>query len=355
MTPVPLELPLRPAEAAEVANLIFDHAEGKPLSGDVRNRLAARAAALKLQTISPYFGSLERDPVHHSVYYLAIDASTRNPLTFPLLLHIALAAAPTSGIYHHPLLIGRMRRPNGSEMVINAIPFGPHARQNVEIFAARINPAFYPGPQGARTTITVEEGYPAAFDTFHAIQKRTGKNFAALAGDYHAAMHAAIRAGWRSAYTVGQAGYPLGPPANLDGREGFSRYVVVLSATGAGLDQAEKVYQQIRNARAALKIARGFDLELDAAGPMTPQCLRSALESMKERGHLPQLVCPGPVAEKDLDEMASTSRYFQITLSFRYRGEPGETVRAIAKAMAGRLDYRVRNAAEAAFVAEHLL
>ena len=353
MTPVPLELPLRPAEAAEVANLIFDHAEGKPLSGDVRNRLAARAAALKFQTISPYFGSLERDPVHHSVYYLAIDASTVDCLTFPLLLHIALAAAPTSSIYHHPLLIGRMRRPNGPEMVINAIPFGPHALQNVEIFAARINPAFYPRPQGARTTITVEEGYPAAFDTFHAIQKRTGKNFAALAGDYHAAMHAAIRAGWRSAYTAAADLDPEGP--SLEGREGSSRYVVAIPANSAGLDQAEKVYQQIRNARAALKISRSSDLQLDAASPMTPQFLRSALEFMKERGHLPQLVCPGPVAEKDLDEMAATARYFQITLSFRYRGEPGETVRAIAKAMAGRLDYRVRNAAEAEFVAEHLL
>jgi len=67
------------------------------------------------------------------------------------------------------------------------------------------------------------------------------------------------------------------------------------------------------------------------------------------------LVCPGPVGEKDLDAMAATAQHFQITLSFRYRGEPGETVRAIAKAMAGRLNYRVRNAAEAEFVAEHLL
>ena len=66
-------------------------------------------------------------------------------------------------------------------------------------------------------------------------------------------------------------------------------------------------------------------------------------------------VCPGHVAEKDLDEMAATSRYFQITLGFRYRGESAETVRAIARAMAGRLDYRVRNAAEAEFVAEYLL
>ena len=356
MTPVPLELPLRPAEAAELAMLIFDGAEGKPLSGDVRNRLAARAAVLKLQTLTPFPGSLERDPIHHSVYYLAVDASTVDCLKFPLLLHMALAAAPTSSIYYKPLLIGRMRRPNGSEMVINAIPFGPLSRQNVETFAARINSAFYPQPQGARTTITVEEDYPAAFDTFRAIQQRTGKNFAALSGDYHAAMCAAIRAGWRSAYTTAaDLSAEDGTATDLGGREGFSRYAAVIPATASCINEAEKIYQQIRHARAAMKIARGFDLELDAANPMTPEFLRSVLEFVQERGHLPQLVCPGPVAEKDLDAMAATAQHFQITLSFRYRGEPGETVRAIAKAMAGRLNYRVRNAAEAEFVAEHLL
>jgi hypothetical protein len=356
---VPLELPLRPAEAAELANLIFDHAEGKPLSGDLRNRLAARAAVLKLQTIAPFFGSLERDPVHPSVYYLAVDgtaASTVDCLKFPLLLHIALAAAPTSSIYYKPLLIGRMRRPHGPEMVINAIPFGPHARQNVETFAARINSAFYPQPQGARTTITVEQDYPAAFDTFREIQKRTGKNFAALAGDYHAAMCAAIRAGWRSAYTsAADLTAEDGTATDLGGREGVSRYAIAIPATASGLDEAEKVYRQIRNARAAMKISRGFDLELDAANPMPPEFLRSALDFMKQRGHLPQLVCPGPVAGKDLNEMAATARFFQITLSFRYRGEPAETVRAIARAMAGRLNYRVRNPADAEFVAENLL
>src|ERR1035437_1263930 len=131
--------------------------------------------------------------------------------------------------------------------------------------------------------------------------------------------------------------------------------VHTLYATASCINEAEKIYQQIRHARAAMKISRGFDLELDAANPMTPEFLRSVLEFVRERGHLPQLVCPGPVAEKDLDAMAATAQHFQITLSFRYRGEPAETVRAIAKAMAGRLNYRVRNAAEAEFVAEHLL
>jgi hypothetical protein len=356
VTPVPLELPLRPAEAAELANLIFDHAEGKTLSDDVRNRLASRAAVLKLQTLTPFFGSLERDPVHHSVYYMAVDAMPGGDAKVPQLLHMALAAAPTSSTYHQPLLIGRMRRPNGSEMVINAIPFGPHARENVETFAARINPAFYPQPQGARTTITVEEDYSAAFDMFRAIQKRTGKNFAALSGDHHAAMWAAVRAGWRSAYTTAvDLTNEDGTVTNLGGQEGFSRYSVAVPAAASSINEAERVYQQIRQARAAMKITRGFDLELEAASLMTPESLRSALDFARERGHLPQLVCPGPVAAQDFDEMAAIAQHFQITLSFRYRGEPGETVRAIARAMASRLNYRVRNAAEAEFVAEHLL
>jgi hypothetical protein len=347
VTPVPLELPLRPAEAADLANLIYDHAEGKPLSDDVRNRLAARAAVPKFQTLSPFLGSLERDPVHHSVYYLAVDGTAGAGCgpTVPLLLHIARAAAPTSSIYPKPLLIGRMHRPNGSEIVVNAIPFGPDDRRNVETFAARINSAFYPQPQGARTTITVEQDYPAAFETFRAVQKRTGKNFAALSGDSHAAMWAAIRAGWRSAYTI----------AGIRGLEGFSRYTVAIPATVEGLNEAEKVYQQIRQARAALKISRGFDIELDAATSMTPEFLRTALEHLKQHGHAPQLVCPGPIAEEDLEQMAAIARFFQITLTFHYRGEPAETVRAVAKATAGRLNYRVRNAAEAEFVAEHLL
>ena len=57
---------------------------------------------------------------------------------------------------------------------------------------------------------------------------------------------------------------------------------------------------------------------------------------------------------KELDEMGAISRFFQITLSFRYR-EPAETVRTMAQARAGRLNCRVRNPAEAEFVGENLL
>lgn len=207
MTPVPLELPLRPAEAAELASLIFDQVERQPLTDEVRNRLAARAAVLRLSTITPYFGSLERDPVHPSAYYLAVDGENR----MPQLLYIALSSAPTSSIFHQPLLIGRMRRHHGPEFVVNSIPFGPSDHENVEKFAALIDSSFLPRPQGLRAAIAIA-GFPtAAFEAFRTILKRTGKNVAAVCpGDgaagpdaYYAGLWAAIRAGWRGEYSAG--------------------------------------------------------------------------------------------------------------------------------------------------------
>src|ERR1051325_388686 len=113
MTPVPFDLPLRPSEAGALAALIFEHAERKPLKEDLRNRIAGRAAAVKFESLAPYLGSLERDPVHPSSYYVAVDAAT------PLLLHIAAASAPTGSLYPKALLIGRMRPSRGREIVIN--------------------------------------------------------------------------------------------------------------------------------------------------------------------------------------------------------------------------------------------
>ena len=45
----------------------------------------------------PYFASLERDPVHPSTYYLAVDGEAGQPL----LLHTALANAPTSSLFRN--------------------------------------------------------------------------------------------------------------------------------------------------------------------------------------------------------------------------------------------------------------
>lgn len=344
MTPVPLELPLNPAEAAELANLVFEQAERKPLNDEVRNRIAGRAAMLKLQSMTPYPGSLERDPVHHSVYYMAVDAGSE-----PLLLHMALGTAPTSSIYQKPLLICRGRRNHGPEIVINSIPFGPDDHASVETFAARINSVFYPQPQGGRSTITVERDYAAAFTAFRRLQKRTGKNLAAFSGNYHGALCAAVRAGWRTPYTV--ASDVVAAPDS----PGFSRYTLLLASTMEGLEQAERQYQRIRQARAAAKITRAFDFALEAVTPLPLEFLRATLAYFKERGHPPQLIAPRLSNIKDLDEMAATALQFQTTLSFGYGGEASETLQAIARGTGGRFDVRVRDAAELDLVTEQLL
>jgi hypothetical protein len=234
MTPVPFDLPLSPSEAGALAELIFEHAEGKRLNDDVRNRLAGRANQIRFQTLTPYFGSLEKDPVHPSSYYVAVDGSS------PLLLHIGPAAAPTGSLYPKSLLIGRMRAGRGGEVVINAVPFAATDRDNVRKYAEQVARAFLPRPQGPSAAIAVgnrhpEISLPAAFEAFRGILKSrslnlastvqlsatremtTDEGLAARDGEnpvaaghtrvsirhlYHAGLWSAIRAGWREGYNA---------------------------------------------------------------------------------------------------------------------------------------------------------
>ena len=99
MSSVPIELPLKPSEAAALADLIFQHAEGHPLTDDVRNRIGGRLSSLELTSMVPYIGSLQKDPVHSSAYYIAVDADSR-PGSDSLLLRMALASSPASA--HFP-------------------------------------------------------------------------------------------------------------------------------------------------------------------------------------------------------------------------------------------------------------
>jgi tagaturonate epimerase len=229
-----MDLPLKASEAASLAEVIFANAEGKPLTDELRNRLAGLSTALELATIRPYFGSLGRDPVHPSTYYLAVDGRNAEPW----LLHIATASAP-SGMFPGALLIGRMRA-SGREIVVNAIPFSSKDWGNVSRYAEQVDRAFLPRPQGARPAIAVgnrhpEISLPAAFEAFRTILKTSGVNMASTsqlsatremttddaiaardgenptaAGHtrvsirhlYHAGLWAAIRAGWREGYNA---------------------------------------------------------------------------------------------------------------------------------------------------------
>lgn len=235
MTPVPMDLPVKSSEAALLADLIFTQAEGKRLTDDLRNRIAGQAGSLQLTSIQPYFGSLAKDPVHPSTYYLAVNGIGGQPL----LLHMALASAPTSSVFPKALLIGRMR-PGGKELVVNSIPFASTDRENIRLYAEQIDRSFLPRPQGTRPAIAVgnrhpEISLPAAFDAFRTILKTTGVNMASTvqlsatremttddaiaardgenptaAGHtrvsirhlYHAGLWAAIRVGWREGYNA---------------------------------------------------------------------------------------------------------------------------------------------------------
>jgi hypothetical protein len=347
MKQVPLDLPLRPGEAAEIAGLIFEHAEGKRLTDELRNRLAMRAALLKLETLTPYFGSLARDPVHPAAYYLAVDAAGAPPL----LLHLALSTAPTSSIFSHALLIGRTRRMQGPEFIMNAIPFASEDRENVERFVTCVDSAFLPRPQGSRASITVASDFPRAFEIFRTVQKRTGKNLAAIAGDYHAGLWAAIRAGWRQEYSVA-AEIVLDADVAVQQTFPYTRFGIDVSAREqleTGLRAAEYAHEEIRQARALLKIGGVFEFEIGLGG-RTAEEVQSALERLRDCGHAPQLVTVS--TSEDLDTLAAIARQYRVMLSFRYAGEPAGTA---AKATAGRLNYHAATPAEAEEIAEQLV
>ena len=196
MTPSLFDLPVRTSEAAEIASLVLEVAGTSVITDDTRQRIAARAKTLSLLQTRPYFGSLERDPVHASAIYFAVDAIEGQRM----LLRVAPASTPSSGVFPKALLIGRVRGPKGIEVVINATPFGPGEHDAVKQFAIQVNPAFQPRPPGNRSALLVDTGKPeAAFDAFRIVMKERGLNFAGLT-NLHQGTWAAIRTGWREGW-----------------------------------------------------------------------------------------------------------------------------------------------------------
>ncbi|MDQ6677601.1 MAG: hypothetical protein M3Z09_09935 [Acidobacteriota bacterium] len=201
MTPSLFDLPVRTGEAAELANLVVETAGDKVLTEDTRQRAAAQARMLTLESIRPHFASMERDPIHSSALYLACDGLDGQPL----LLRIAPASTPSSGLFPKSILIGRVRGPRGAELVINAIPFGPGERDAVKVFATDVNPAFQPRPAGNRSALIVETNAPeTAFEAFRVVLKARSLNVAGVA-DAHLGMWGAIRTGWREGWVTADA------------------------------------------------------------------------------------------------------------------------------------------------------
>jgi len=289
VTPSPFDLPLRPSEATEVARLVLDLASSKLLTDDIRHRIAVRVSALRLETLRPWFGSLAPDPLRAG-FYLAADGLD----SVPLLLHLAPASAPTGSVFPKALLIGR-----AGNVVVNAIPFGLDDRANLETFVARVDPAFQPKAQGARSAI-VAPPTAAAFDAFRRILKRTGRNLAATEGPYHRALWCAIRAGWREGWSAG---------GRLDDSPLYSRFIV--PAEGAAQARV-----RIAQLRAAAKISRPFDLEVsfeDAASPTTPE----DIAAVRAEWIAPLL---GPATR--LDALASAAQHVRALLALRAPAAP---------------------------------
>jgi hypothetical protein len=212
VTPSLFDLPLRLGDAAPLAEILLDvlGAHGKAITDDQRNRTASRVSALNFESMRPLIGSLERDPVHPAACYLCVDGVDNQPL----LLRAAPATTPSSGVFPKAILIGRTHI-GRREVVLNAVPFGPHDFERIAAFSEEVNKAFQPRPSGSRAVILVRsaapaETFPGAFEAFRRLLKTIGVNQAGFglsegqdATEFcFATIWAAIRAGWREGYTM---------------------------------------------------------------------------------------------------------------------------------------------------------
>ncbi len=271
MTAIPLELPINPKEAGALAEALLEQAEGRELNEELRARLAARISSLRLSSMEVCAGSLARDPIHRSAYYLAVDGlAGQRPQ--PLLLRIAPASTPASGLFPDALLILRQRLTSGVEIVVNASRFSARDGEALRTFAEQVDPALLPQPQGTRAAIAAgnrhpEISLPAIFEAYRIILKNTGLNLAStpqlsatremttdeelarrdgenptapghtrvsIGHLYHAGLWAAIRAGWREGYT-----------AEAD-------HIIISGAT------EEEIARSVEAAKEAIRQAAGF-------------------------------------------------------------------------------------------------
>jgi hypothetical protein len=212
-----MAIPIKPSEAAALADLLFPELEARSLDNETRTRLAGRLSGLGLSALQPYPGSLARDPAHGSAWYIAADAAEGAQRT-PVLLRLALASSHSGEVFQDATLIGRMRPGGGREVIVHAVPFGPADHENIDIFTERVEPGFRPRPHGAHAALVVsggdaQTGLAPVFDAYGSILKRTGWNAAAVAytGDsaegsgidrWYAAVWSAIRSGWREGYSL---------------------------------------------------------------------------------------------------------------------------------------------------------
>ena len=257
MQTVPLQLPLKASDAAALAGLVLQQAQGRKLDNDLVSRLSARIQALRLSSIAPLAGSLQRDPIHPDAYYVIADTCVGPPECW--LLRLALASSPSSGLFPNSVLIGRMRTNVGHEVVVNAVHFGSADHANIRTFAERIDPAFLPKPRGAAPSISIECDDPEAtlpeiFEWYRTTLRSTGINYAAFPANNDADMDvilwSAIRAGWREGYALeGPARPDADTPEEIAERLGSLKAGAIIGVRSDGLLPAPTLRQIGRAAR----------------------------------------------------------------------------------------------------------
>jgi hypothetical protein len=210
-----MQIPIRPSEAAALADIVVQELEESSVSDATRTRVAARLSGGGLSGLQPYPGSLTADPVHNAVWYVAADAIEGGQST-PLMIRLALEPH-SDEVFRDATPIGRMRLSDGREVIVDAVPFGPADHDNIALFIERVDPAFRPRPHGAGPALVViggdsPNGLAPVFDAYRTVLRRTGWNAAAVAytgapdegssaDRWHATVWAAIRAGWRDGYS----------------------------------------------------------------------------------------------------------------------------------------------------------
>jgi hypothetical protein len=318
VTPVPFDLPVRTGEAAALARILYEHGS-RPLTDDLRNRLAVRAGALKLETIRPYFGSLERDPIHPEAFFMAVDGINNQPL----LMRFAPSSTPSSGLFPKAILIGRLRV-GPQETVINAVPFSTADAERIRTFAWQVTPALLPKVQTLRSTISVPVR-PGIFEHFRAIAKPMGLNVASVSGDLDTILWEAARSGWRDGYTA----------ESSDARiAGYSRYILAYST-----DLTQKLEAMAR-ARVALKLGRMFDWELQLADSASPEDAERILEEFRAAGKPAQYVSFTSGKLPPSDEWLALSKRQNFGFSFSGLDDDLSVLTDAVKTLGSRFNYR---------------
>ena len=318
MTPVPFDLPVRTGEAGALARVLYEHGK-RPLTDDLRNRLAVRASALKLETIRPYFGSLERDPIHPEAFFLAVDGIDSQPL----LMRFAPSTTPSSGLFPKAILIGRLRV-GPQETVINAIPFGPADKDRINTFATRVTPALQPKVQGTKATLSVPV-QAGVFEQFRAIAKPMGLNVACVSGPLETILWEAARSGWRDGYSA---------ETRDTGIAGYSRYVLA-----AASDLPAKL-EAIARGRVAIKLGRVFDWELQFEDWSAPEEAERLLDECRSAGKPAQYVGLTSGKAPEREEWLELSK--RQSFAFSFSGMDGDALALgeTARMLGGRFHYR---------------